>query len=88
MARTTLDIDATVLAQLRRRAAAEGKSMGRTVSELLAPALQEPVERAELAPVRWPARGMGLPLVDLEDREALWRVLDREQMRPHEQDPR
>jgi len=36
MPRTTFDLDATVLADLRRRAAAESKSMGQVASELLA----------------------------------------------------
>ena len=52
MPRTTLDLDATVLADLRRRAAAEGKSMGQVASEWLALGLQEEVPRAA-------ATGMG-----------------------------
>ena len=40
MPRTTFDLDATVLADLRR-AAAEGKSMGQVASELLAGGLEK-----------------------------------------------
>jgi hypothetical protein len=41
MPRTTLDLDATVLEQLRRRAADERKSMGQVASERLAAVLGE-----------------------------------------------
>ncbi len=75
MSRTTLDIDPTVLAELRERADAEGKSMSRLSSELLAAGLKQ------AAPA--PARGfkletsrMGRPLVDINDKEALWAALD------------
>ena len=41
MPRTTFDLDGTVLADLRRRAASEGKSMGQVASELLAIGLHD-----------------------------------------------
>ena len=64
-----------MLERLRKRAAAEDKSMGRLASEVLA---SGPHEQAhELPPLRWPSRGTGLE-VDLEDKEALWRFLDEE----------
>lgn len=75
MPRTTLDLDASVLRELRRRGEREHKSMGAVASELLAVALAEP-ERAEAAPLRWVSQPMGTPVVDLEDKEALRRVLD------------
>jgi len=80
MARTTLDIDGTVLAQLRERAAAEGKSMGQVASEVLAPALDRDGSAGVPRPLRWISRDMGKPRVDLEDKEALWRLLDREEL--------
>ena len=75
MARTTLDIDASVLAQLRRRARAEHKSMGQLASERLAVSL---VDRraAQTRPPRWPTWSMGKPKLDLGDKEALRRALD------------
>lgn len=79
MPRTTLDLDATVLADLRRRAAAEGKSMGQVASELLVGSL----EVAEVAPPRslnWARKDMGPFKVDLEDKEAVWNLLDREEL--------
>jgi plasmid stability protein len=76
MARTTLDLDPSVLRELRRRGAREGKSMGRVASELLAGALAEP-EQARPA-LAWASEDLGTPRVDLEDKEAVRRVLDRD----------
>lgn len=75
MTRTTLDLDASVLEQLRRRAASERKSMGQVASERLAIGLRGDVPK-ELSSLRWPSRRMGKPAVDLEDRDALWGALD------------
>lgn len=77
MPRTTFDLDGTVLADLRRRAAAEGKSMGRVASELLAIGLDEK-GIDELPPLQWARRDLGLK-VDLEDKDAVWRILDAEE---------
>jgi hypothetical protein len=77
MPRTTLDLDATVLEQLRRRAADEHKSMGQVASERLAVMLGEGKPKS-LGPLRWPSKRMGKPLVDLQDKDALWKVLDRQ----------
>lgn len=75
MPRTTLDLDPGVLRELRRRAAREAKSMGQVASELLARAVadREPHPAPEFA---WTSANMGAPLVDLEDAEAVRRVLD------------
>lgn len=75
MPRTTLDLDASVLAELRRRSQQEGKSLGRVVSELLAPALAQRSGDGEDT-FNWIARDLGRPLVDLEDRDAVEAVLD------------
>jgi plasmid stability protein len=80
MSRTTLDIDRTVLEQLRRRAAAEKKSMGQVASEVLAPALAGDAVMDEARPLLWVGKDMGRPMIDLEDEEALWRLLDREKL--------
>jgi hypothetical protein len=82
MTRTTLDLDASILEQLRRRAKGERKSMGRVASERLAVGLREDAP-GELLPLRWPSRHMGKPQVDLEDKDALWRVLDKQTPEPH-----
>lgn len=77
MARTTLDLDASVLEQLRARARYEHKSMGQVASERLAVALGGETP-AEPVPLRWPTRHMGKPKVDLHDKDALWRILEAE----------
>ncbi len=81
MARTTLDIDSSVLAQLRRRARVERKSMGQLASERLAVSLGD--ERVvEAPPFKWPTWHMGRPKIDLQDKDALWRVLDGDTKSP------
>jgi len=75
MARTTIDLDPSVLRELRRRSAREGKSMGQVASELLARAVAEPVDLP--APeFTWTFGDLGAPRVDLEDAEAVRRALD------------
>ena len=64
MARTTLDIDAAVMRALKRRQRREGKTLQ---------ALAADVDTVE--PFEWPAKRMEA-LVDLDDKDALWRVLD------------
>ncbi len=77
MPRTTLDLDSTVLEDLRHRSAAEGKSMGALASELLAGPLRGHAGSREQPPFRWRTQRLGRPRVDLEDRDAVWAVLDR-----------
>jgi hypothetical protein len=79
MPRTTLDLDATVLTELRRRASGEKKSMGQVASEVLAAGLHEEASRGA-PPLRWSRRPMGRFKIDLEDKDALWRLLDREEL--------
>jgi len=76
MPRTTLDLDVSVLRELRRRGASERKSMGRVASELLARLLGGPDDRGSEPPFRWISRDLGSPRVDLEDKEALQAFLD------------
>lgn len=77
--RTTLDIDDPVLEEVRRVKEREGKSLGRTVSELLAEALARRGEEvAERPRLEWTTKPMGAR-IDLEDKEAVYRILDREE---------
>lgn len=78
MPRTTLDIDGSVLRDLRKRAQAEGKSMGRLASELLAQSSASADDHDEPVSIGWTSRDLGLPRVDLEDKEALRAVLDQD----------
>ena len=75
MPRTTLDIDAAVLRELKRRQQRDKKTLGQLASELLARALAEDRVDAELPPLEWTSRPLGLK-IDLEDKEALWKILD------------
>ena len=74
MPRTTIDIDPTVLRELKQVQRRQGKTLGRLVSELLVGALQR--ERGEaVAPFEWTARPMKAR-VDLQDKEAVRRALE------------
>ena len=81
MPRTTLDLDPSVLEQLRLRAASEHKSMGQVASERLAVGLGESAPQ-KLSRLRWPTRRMGKPRVDLADKDALWKALDAPRAAP------
>ena len=73
MDRTTIDIDPTVLAELKRRQRREGKSLGRLVSELLAERLVRDSPPSP-EPFEWLARPMSAR-VDLDDPEAVRRAM-------------
>jgi hypothetical protein len=75
MSRTTLDLDPSVLRELRRRGQREGKSMGRLASELLAGALKQQGAAEPRPRLVWKSADLGLPRVDLEDDEAVRRAL-------------
>lgn len=75
--RTTIDLDATVLQELKRRSQRTGKSMGQLASELLARSLDEADREADAAPqLAWIAKELGRPRVDLEDKEAVRALLE------------
>ena len=77
MTRTTLDLDPSVLRELRRRGQRDRKSMGQVASELLAQALAEE-EPPSAPPFRWRTAKLGRPLVNLEDKEAVRAILDED----------
>jgi predicted DNA-binding ribbon-helix-helix protein len=69
--RTTVDIEATILKDLKKIQQQEGQSLGRLISNLLAQALRERKLAAGSAkPQRWIAKPMGAR-INLADREAL-----------------
>jgi hypothetical protein len=72
--RTTLDLDPTVLRELKARARREGKSLGRLASEVLGAALAQDPDETLPPPLAWSSRPMAA-LVDLEDKEAVRRAL-------------
>jgi hypothetical protein len=78
MARTTLNLDPSVLRELKRRREREGRSLGELASELLAKALADEREGDEApGPLTWRSQPMRAR-VDLEDRDAVQSILDRE----------
>jgi hypothetical protein len=77
MVRTTLNLDPTVLDELRERAACEGLSLGALASRLLATELKKPPP-LKPSKLKWHAQAMGKPRIDVDDREALLEFLDRE----------
>lgn len=75
MPRTTIDIDSSVLRELKRRQRTEKKSLGQLASELLAQALAAEGAAEAPAALKWTSKPLGLK-IDLEDKEALWGILD------------
>lgn len=74
--RTTLDIEAPVLKDLRELQRREGGTLGEWVSRLLAEALAARPKKPVAPPFEWTARPMGA-LVDLDDRDLVYAILDR-----------
>lgn len=75
MPRTTLNLDASVLRELKRRARDERKSLGDVVSEIVGPALAEKSSTRTARRFRWRRAPMGPARIDLEDKEAVRRAL-------------
>jgi len=75
MARTTVDIDASVLRELKKRQARDRKTLGQLISELLAKAIESENATTEARPFSWVTKDLQ-PRVDIEDKDALWSVLD------------
>ncbi|HEX7322870.1 MAG TPA: antitoxin [Mycobacterium sp.] len=71
--RTTLDLDDDILRALKQRQREERKTLGRLVSELLAQALA--AKREAPAETNWATADLR-PRVDLDDKDAVWAVLD------------
>lgn len=73
--RTTIDIDAPILREVKALQKKQGRSMGRIVTDLLADALARRTGPAATQELRWTSRPMRA-LVDLADKEAVYRALD------------
>ena len=75
--RTTLDLDPPVLQALKKRGKQEKKSLGTLASELLSIALEQPGKPLQKKrPFTWRSKSMKAR-IDLEDKDALHRILDR-----------
>jgi len=75
MMRTTLDIEDTVLKELRALQRREGGTLGDLASRLLAEALSRS-PRPTAPPLEWTSRPMGA-IVDLADKDVVYAILDR-----------
>jgi len=73
--RTTLDIDAPILREVKAIHEKEGRSIGAIVSELLGEALARRRRSRARPPFRWNSREMRA-LVDLSDKESIYAALD------------
>jgi hypothetical protein len=73
--RTTVDIDDPILSEVRALHEREGRSMGAIISELLAEALGRRRSSRKAPAFTWTSRPMKA-LVDLEDKESVYAVLD------------
>ena len=87
MPRTTVNIDAPVLRDLKRLQKKEGKSMGRLMSDLLAQALgRMRAEKPAASPrLEWISRRMEAK-VDIADKEAVRAALDEDRPGEEEKD--
>jgi hypothetical protein len=76
MPRTTLDLDAEVLRELKQLKEIEGRSLGELASELLATALHDRAPARGTA-FTWISKPMGAK-VDLRDKEAVHRAMEEQ----------
>lgn len=77
MVRTTLNLDAAVLAELKRRASKEGRSLGELASCELEKAFKADRPARQWPPEGWVSQDMGA-LFPVDDTRALWDFLDGE----------
>jgi hypothetical protein len=79
MPRTTLNIDGSVLRELKVLSEKQRRPVGQLASELLAGALRS-TERGSATPPPFvmPTFSGGRPLVDLDDKEAVRRAMEDE----------
>lgn len=72
--KTTLNIDDSVMVRLKREAARTGRTISELVETALRDLLRSRPERTELPPL--PTFNSGGALVDIADRDALYRAME------------
>jgi Bacterial antitoxin of type II TA system, VapB len=72
--KTTLNIDDTVMAQLKREATHQGRTMSELVETALRNLFQRQKKPAELSPL--PTFKSGGAFVDIADRDALYQAME------------
>lgn len=74
MKKTTLNIDESVMMELKREAARQGRTMSELVETALRLLLRSPRKRAEMPAL--PTFCSGGTLVDIADRDALYNAME------------
>jgi Arc/MetJ family transcription regulator len=82
--KTTLNIDDTVMAQLKREAARQGRTMSELVETALRQLLRSQRKRTKLPPL--PTFNSGGMRVDIADREALYDAMDDDRLYDRKKD--
>jgi hypothetical protein len=77
--KTTLNIDDTVMTDLKREAARQGRTMSELVETALRLLLRSQKKRTKIKPL--PTFHGGGELVDIADRNALYDVMDGDRLR-------
>lgn len=72
--KTTLNIDDTVMAELKREAARQGRTMSELVETALRLLLRQQRKRGKIPPL--PSFHGGGTLVDIADRDALYQAME------------
>jgi hypothetical protein len=72
--KTTLNIDASVMAKLKRESVRQGRTMSELVETALRSLFRAQKRREELPPL--PSFNSGGHLVDIADREALYQAME------------
>jgi Ribbon-helix-helix protein, copG family len=72
--KTTLNIDDTVMAELKREAARQGRTMSELIETAIRLLLRSPKKRGTLPPL--PKFDGGGALVDIADRDALYQAME------------
>lgn len=72
--KTTLNIDDTVMTELKREAARQGRTMSEMVETALRLLLRPRLKRVDLPPL--PTFRSGGALVDIADRDALYQAME------------
>lgn len=75
MTRTTLNLEPSVLDQLKRRAREEGRPLGVVASELIRHALKE--AKKPSTEFEWESYDLGEPAIDIDSNAELFEFLDQ-----------
>jgi len=76
--RTTLDLDLTILKELKAFSKSHSFSLGKAATALLAEALSaHKAKKKAPPPFKWHSQPMGAK-IDILDKDALYRILDEE----------